>query len=287
MTAPAGSSLATSSRPRRGRELLERLRKSATRLILPAGLFWLALLGWSGWFAATGNRGAALTALGFALAYAVIGNTWLANRLLQSLECDYIEIDPMDLGPFDAVFVLGGTTSSAPNGQPQLTKSGDRVMLAARMFHRGRTDHLVCSGQRMAGRSEVDRAPADEVAAIWAELGIPQDRIFRLTGYHTSDEMRHIRQFVEARGWRRLGLLTSAWHMRRAMSHAEHAGLNLVPIPANFEGVPRGWATWSIVPDADAFGRLHFAIREVAALRIERTTRRTLPIKSVTAGEAS
>jgi len=47
--------------------------------------------------------------------------------------------------------------------------------------------------------------------------------------------------------WKRLGLVTSAWHMRRAMRLAEKNNLSLEPLPADFRGTAIRWNLWSLI----------------------------------------
>jgi uncharacterized SAM-binding protein YcdF (DUF218 family) len=50
----------------------------------------------------------------------------------------------------------------------------------------------------------------------------------------THDEAIEIRALVRERGWRRVLLVTSAFHMRRALAVFRSAGVEVTPVPCNF-----------------------------------------------------
>jgi uncharacterized SAM-binding protein YcdF (DUF218 family) len=57
----------------------------------------------------------------------------------------------------------------------------------------------------------------------------------RLPGAHTtSEEIPALAEEVRRRGWSRLGLITSAWHMPRSLRLTAAAGLEVTPLAADF-----------------------------------------------------
>src|SRR5690606_1181865 len=108
---------------------------------------------------------------------------------------------------------------------------------------------------------------AEETTEIWRQWAVPDDRILQIHGTNTREEMAAIRQLADEHpDWKRLGLVTSAWHMARAMRLAEKHGLSLEPLPANFRGTPINWKPWSlIVPSGDGFQCSQHACKEILA----------------------
>src|SRR5690606_35385752 len=101
---------------------------------------------------------------------------------------------------FDAVIVLGGGTGSTPRGEAQLGDAGDRVLLGARLYRRGRTPLLVTSGSAIPGVSTHDSVAA--TTRIWRELGVPAEAIVEVEGARTtSEEARLHTALVRERGW--------------------------------------------------------------------------------------
>lgn len=216
------------------------LGKVLGTLVMPLGLIWLFLFvatlhlarrrRWRA-FAASAAAYVGLTLAGSP----VLGGEWIAR-----LEDPYWD-SPFEQGRFDLVIVLGGATRSAPWPGYHLNHAGDRVFLAYRMYQRGLVDHLGSAGVPLYGMG-TGHAPSRATEALWLELGIPAASILRLdAGRNTAEEAAAWARVVRERGFRRVGLVTSAWHMRRAEARFLDAGLAVVPLAADFRGI-RGWA---------------------------------------------
>jgi len=242
------------------------VEKLLTALALPGGLIWLGLIALAAM--AWRRKQKSMLALSCVLlaAYTAAGNGPLGRAMLARLERDYAQIRPLERGPFDAVVVLGGGTSSTPGGLAQLDQAGDRVALAARLYHAGRTERVIVTGERIASLDPDSRNPAGESAEVLDALGVPPDRIVRLPGRNTSEEMAALARWsAEHPQWSRLGVVTSARHMARALRLAEARQIRIEPLPADFRGQPRPWTVVSIVPSADGFQRTQAALKETLA----------------------
>lgn len=233
------------------------LRKTIAALAMPMGLLWSALIAAA---LVTWWRGRTALTVAFAaiaLALTVLGSEPLANAGLAWVEGERGEQDPLEGEPFDAVIVLGGGTSDTPAGGVQLGCSGDRVALGARLHHRGRAPLLVTSGSPIEGFSEHDSARA--TSRIWREMGVPPEAIVIVDGARTTgEEAAAIAPIARERGWDRVGLVSSASHLARAVPLFEAEGLEVVPLAAD---VRRRSARWrglvSLVPKGPAASDLH------------------------------
>lgn len=210
-------------------------------LATPVGLIWLFLIGQVYLGCVYRRSGLALAGMIVWAGLTLGGNQLICEVLYRSLENPYFEFQSGELEPFDAIVVLGGGTTVTPAGEAQLSASGDRVMLAARLFHSGKTARLIVSGQQTVRTTELDLEPGQEAQQLLTQVGVPLERMTLLTGHQTQEEIQALRAWVDAQASEtplRLGLVTSAWHMRRAMGLAEAAGLQLVPLPADFQSGP-------------------------------------------------
>ena len=229
------------------------LRKSIAACLMPAGLVWVGLAALAVVLGRRGLHRPAVAAAGLFILYTAAGNPVLGGALLSILERPYAPVDPSRVGRFDAVIALGGGASLREDGQPTLGCSADRVVLAARLFRDGDVGTLVCSGPYVllpGGRRAGD---PEATEAVWVELGVPADRIVRLDGpATTSEEIPAFRDLVARRGWRRVGIVSSAWHLRRAMRLAARAGLDATPLPADRHEYREGFWRW-IVPQDSGF----------------------------------
>ena len=200
------------------------LERCLARLVMPIGALWC--LGWVATIEclarAEGSPRRALGATLLFVAGTAAGSAPLGAWAHQQLERPWIEHDPLDEAPFDAVFVHGGGTSMSDDGRLYLTQSGDRGVLAARLYHAGITPRVVALGAALpGGAGSPGGDPGEANAALWASLGIPRSAI-EVNGrdaWNTSREAREIVREVQARPWRRIGVVSSAWHLARASRH--------------------------------------------------------------------
>ena len=243
------------------------IEKTLTALAMPCGLIWLGLIALT-ILAWRSKQRTMLISLATLLAfYTIAGNGELTKLPFVWLEHDYVNVRPLEQGPYDAVFVLGGGVGVAANGEPQLETAGDRAALAARLYHAGRTQRLVTTGLPVRGPHGKQHDLADETALIWQQWTIPDEHIFRASGRNTREEMAALRQLVDEHPeWKCLGVVTSAWHMRRAMRLAKKNDIAVEPLPANFRGTPTQWTFWSlIIPSGDGFLNSQLACKEILA----------------------
>lgn len=227
------------------------LEKLVGRLIMPTGIFWTVLLASIFW--AIYQKRPKLTAVfsGLFVCYSLVGNLFLGGFLISVLERDF-QIEVMKQDPFDAVLVLGGGATGGLEFA-QVNDAGDRVVLGARMYHAQLTPLLLTSGSSIPGLgSFVDVSVA--TTTIWTGLGVPENAILRIPDpKNTREEILALTTLKSEKQWRRVGLITSAWHMRRAMKLAEKAGVEVHPLPADFRTRMVWDGILTIVPDAYGF----------------------------------
>lgn len=228
-------------------------------LAMPAGLVWLGLLAMAGWPSLSRwNRGLAGLVL---IAYTLAGNSWCGGWLLDRLESPYAAM-PATEERFDAICVLGGGSSARPDGDAQLGPAGDRLIVPARLFLSGKTGHLVASGLNVTDIGG-GRSLADDTARLWQDLGIPDASITRLsTPRTTQEEIRAYKELMKTKDWRRVGVCTSAWHLRRVEKICRKEGVVLIPVPADFLSGPLPWSPMYAIPQARGFQNVQKALWE-------------------------
>jgi uncharacterized SAM-binding protein YcdF (DUF218 family) len=149
----------------------------------------------------------ALLALGVLLAVILIpAGAWFVidgGRFLQ-------HEDPLEHA--DAIFILDGTRMERPLEAVALYKEGwaPRIIISP-----GRTEPA-----ETLIRSEGIRFPreSDLVRDAMIQLGVPASAIMPVDGYvdNTSQEANLLRAMVKVHGWRRVIIVTSKYHTRRA-----------------------------------------------------------------------
>jgi uncharacterized SAM-binding protein YcdF (DUF218 family) len=250
------------------------LHKLAGRLLMPIALIWLALLAMAWVRSYRGDvRGAAFS---FALfvALGVFCNEYLAEMGLRALEQRFTR-DPLVVAAeeerFDAIIVLGGGVKRGPvEGTYELGPPGDRVALAVRLYHAGRVSQLVTSGSPIEGAGK----PFDSVDAttvLMSQMGVPADAIVPVRGArNTAEEAELIAELARERGWKRVGLISSAWHLRRATRLFERAGIEPTPLAADHRGDPVWNGAVTVIPSGGGAYLWHACAWEVLGAAVGR-----------------
>ncbi len=240
------------------------VQKAFGLLIMPAGLLWLALIAVR-WVMRDDVRWA-VRVLGMVIGlYTVAGNIVVGGVLMRLLEVPYAQQDPLAFAPVEAVLVLGGGSTDNPFGRPQFAASGDRIYRAWTMHQAGLAPVLVASGRAY------DDDLATQTRALWWSMGVADDAIMMLPQpRNTSEEIAAFAALCREQGWSQVGIVTSAWHLPRAMSLARRQGLEAVPIPADFRGGLPTLTLPSIVPTGEAFDATHRAVWELVGRMVGR-----------------
>ena len=218
-----------------------------------------------------------------------VGLIWLcamplsSRQLIWGLEDRAAALTPQQLPRADAVVVLGGGLRPAlPHRQGvEVAEGGDRLLRGVQLVRRGLAPLLVTSVGRVSFTGH-DPAPPE---ALWArdlaqELGLPADRILINPGSRTTaEEARDIGALGRRRGWTRVLLVTSAFHMPRSLAtFQQRSGLTVVPVACDYQlpdrahyGKPTlGNTLKSLLPDAEALYLSTLALKEHLGLAIYR-----------------
>jgi len=190
----------------------------------------------------------------------------VGGRLFHWLESAY-PLQTLDgVEKADAIVPLGGIFGPpAPAGAMlNVADSGDRLEAGIELMKRGKAPWLVFTGGRMpwSKRKEVEGATSARVAVA---RGIPADRILvtREVG-NTADEARAVADLMRERGWRKIILITSAWHLRRAARQFREAGVDFVPFPVDYQIGGSGAPTvLEFLPQAGGLSMTETAVREL------------------------
>ncbi|WP_243303330.1 YdcF family protein [Geothrix oryzisoli] len=239
------------------------LQKTLALLVMPAGLLWLLLFAGCLRCFIRRQRVPALLFLSAAVLEAIAGNVYLGSILTRRLEAPIPPLQMTTVQPFDAVCVLGGGSQVDPFGQPQANHAGDRIVLAARLWHAGKARVLVASGATHDAVSG-DRNLGEETRLLWRGLGIPDSAILVVEEpcWITRDELVAYRRLQGRFGWHRVALVSSAWHLPRAMALARREGFEPTPVGADWQGRPRPFQLQFLVPQAEGFAEVHRACWE-------------------------
>ena len=167
-------------------------------------------------------------------------------------------VETLELGGCDAVVLLGGGMGAHEGcGRAEMFSAADRVWEAARQWkaHQNGDVKLTLSG----GGVETSTVP------LLKELGVDEKAlVFFPEARNTEEEAR----LVAAAGFRRVRLVTSAWHMPRARRLFERAGLDVRAVPTDYEMhycAELPLQAKDFFPSTDALWRNSIAVKEWVA----------------------
>lgn len=250
-----------------GRHFVEKI---ITQLILPCGAVWVMLLVVTYWALITQRKWFSLPLLAVFLFYWTTGCTYTGVNAIHSLERRYPAVSIDEVEPLDLVVVLGGGTRSNLDGQAWLSTSGDRVILAARLYQRGKTARLAATGRVYEWVEEQTISLAESAEQIWTDLGIPESDILLIDGRNTSEELHNLSELIENHSQQRVGLLTSAYHLPRAMRLAKANGLDLIPLAADQQAGTIDAVPLCLIPSRRGFRMTELAAKEYLAALVKR-----------------
>ena len=241
------------------------LQRLITALLMPlplglllagAGLVLLAASRWrrSGWLLAVGGLATLLLA-------ALPG---VSRPLMAGLERPYPPRPAADCPRAEAIVLLGGAVQPLLVGEVRgrLHRGSDRVWEAARLWHAGCAPRVVVSA---GGRIELPVLAAESAAigALLVDLGVPSGAlVLEAESRNTQGNAAFSREVLAPLGVRRVLLVTSAWHLRRAVALFAATGFEVLPWGADYRAVAacRGLECW--LPSAGALEATGLAVKE-------------------------
>jgi uncharacterized SAM-binding protein YcdF (DUF218 family) len=174
---------------------------------------------------------------------------------------------------YDAIVVLGGgVTPAVPPylTDPDLADAADRVWYGARLYHRGVAGRIIVSGGSLSPlKAGPATTEAEAMRRFLVDLGVPPEAVISEgNSVNTIENIRNVRAMV---GEDRVALVTSAYHMPRALKIARQNDLNVGAFPTDWRLPPEArpsWENW--VPSIAAMDWSSISLREHVALLLDR-----------------
>jgi uncharacterized SAM-binding protein YcdF (DUF218 family) len=174
------------------------------------------------------------------------------------------------MGYYECVVMLGGGIGVDSTGQAVFADDGDRIRPVLQMWHAHQVGTIVVTG---SSTNPSQKGPAEVTQQLLVSLGVPAENIVQIEGQNTSAEMRNLQQWLadSNQSRSRIGLVTSAFHLPRAMRLASSVGLNLEPI-TSASRANNDWVGWArlVVPTAGSLHTFSLCAKEWLAAVIQR-----------------
>ncbi len=224
------------------------LKKAISYFILPPGIFIVLLLIPALFLK---NRFLRIYTLFLTLLLYLISIEPVKDLLYIPLEKPYMNIKE---AKGDVIVVLGGGVSN----RGELKRSSIKRLLGGFLLHKETGLPIVLSGGKATGLVE----EAKIMKELLIKLGVEESRIFTDTrSRDTRENALYVKKICEEIKCSEIILVTSAFHMRRALETFKKAGLNPNPYPVDFRYEGR-YNIYSFFPKSSAFEESSIAIRE-------------------------
>jgi uncharacterized SAM-binding protein YcdF (DUF218 family) len=192
---------------------------------------------------------------------------FVGTHLFRALESRYPPVALDQVQKADAIVPLGGIfgpPQGCPGCLPNLGEASERLEAGIALWQQKKADYLVFTGGRIpwANQAEVEGAASKRAAVA---RGVPADKILVTSDVgNTADEARVVAAMMRLRGWSRIILVTSAWHMPRAARTFRKAGVGFVPFPVDYQVSPPSPLTiLDFLPHADGLLNTETTLREL------------------------
>ena len=227
-----------------------------------------AILIWTGW-ARWGRR---FVTIG-AILLLVAGLSPLGNALILPLEDRFVRANLDDPPPPTGFIILGGAEDRLvgdARGAPALNEASERIVEVVMLARRFPEAKIAFSGGD-AGILYNSSSEAEGAQTLLTALGVPQDRlILEAKSRDTYENAEYLKEEFTRAGevgpGKRWLLITSAYHMPRAMGAFRQAGFNVEPWPVDYRTRGKADLTRPFDKVSEGLRRVDVASREWAGL---------------------
>lgn len=155
----------------------------------------------------------------------------------------------------DAIVLLGGSMGIETNlsSYAEMWSGADRVWQTARLYKAGKAPMVIATGN----------GAVDTTLPLLKDFGVPSE----IVSFHDARNTEEEAKLVQKMGYKKILLVTSAWHMKRArMMFEKYApSVEVVCAPADFENsivATRPFSFGCFLPDPGVFMGNSVALHE-------------------------
>ena len=210
--------------------------------------------------------------------FMLTSNGVVAKSLIRSLESQY---EPLGEGvSADLIVVLAGGEEpmTPPRSIPELNGAGDRYIYALQLYKQGTASKVLVSGGGISWLDNQDSG-AVQIASLLKLIGLPEeDLILEHGSRNTFENAQESAKLILENSYSQIVLVTSAYHMPRAVGVFEEQGLSIIPAPVDYQvtdqdrfvNPDQSWQNriLDLIPSLEAMGLTTRAMREYIGILI-------------------
>ena len=206
-----------------------------------------------------------------ALGIILVCGSPLATELFLRHEQQYLPVT-MGLTPeADAIVLLGGTIRLPIEPRVNSEIGGNRSLHAFRLYKANKARLIIVSGGNVFPQRGI-KSEAFYTAEVLQEWGVPEEDILVEGGSrNTHDNAIATKKLMESRQIDKILLVTSGFHMPRALATFRTAGIDAIPAPSSYSIVDYSRPpilNW--IPSLGNLGTMQAVIREKLGILVYR-----------------
>jgi len=272
-----GNAGASGEPPEQGKRRLFYISKVFWGVMQPAMLLLILVIAGAVLLGTRYQRAGRRLVIAAAVFFVVGGIGPLSTWMILPLEDRFPRAD-LSGRPVDGIVILGGAEDARVakgRGTHALNESAERMTEAATLARRYPDAKVLFTG----GTVEILREPtveADAAGMVLRDLGIGSDRLLlERKARNTAENAVLAKELADPKPGQRWLLITSAWHMPRAMGLFRKAGFDVEAWPTDYRtaGPSDAWMLFS--SPVEGLRRLDFVVKEWLGLLVNRVTGRS------------
>ncbi len=182
-----------------------------------------------------------------------------------ALESAYPSKPLSDYEQADAIVVLGGSIGAKvyPRYEAEETE-GSRLLPALRLYNKNKSKLIIVSGGvPYKSIDGTERTESTDMKDILMDFGIPKENIIEENrSRNTVENALYVKEIMEAKGIKKILLVTAAVHMRRAMMIFNRVGIQAIPVPCLHKASERKYKLGDFIPEVGAMNGMNSLFKE-------------------------
>ena len=187
-----------------------------------------------------------------------------SNKLITSLENEYILSDASSAKTADAIVVLSGMVRTI-NGKNGLSyewgEASDRIFAGIELIKENKAPIMVLTGGKLPW--SVGKPEGEYLRDVAIKSGVLNKNILLTENVENTDQEAKAVAKLLNKASPKIILVTSAFHMPRAQKVFEAAGINIEPFAVDFLSGADKYTIINFIPSAKAFDQTSFFIKEL------------------------
>lgn len=191
----------------------------------------------------------------------IINTDFFSGMMIRSLEKKHF---PPAVVRGDVIIMLGGgATRDTPNvdGEGHLSGySANRLLTCAQLYNKLHVPVVISGGKVY----ETTGTEAEIARTILIGLGIPEDKILiDNRSRNTTENAKYCKEIVDKEGFESPILVTSAFHMERAVRQFKKYNVQVTPFPTDYQtNINYNFQIKDLLPSGSAINIINLSLKE-------------------------